>query len=57
MKAAAAALLTALLLLLGAGSGCRQADKPGAEAHGNPLAKEKVGPQAPPPGATGGRAR
>ena len=45
MKAAAAALLTALLLLLGAGSGCRQADKPGAEAHGNPLAKERVGAQ------------
>ena len=56
MKTAAAAILAALLLL-GTISGCRRPDKPEAEAHGNPLAKEKVGPQAPPPGATGGRAR
>jgi hypothetical protein len=55
MKTAAAAILAALLLL-GAVSGCRRPDKPEAEAHGNPLAKEKVGAEAsPPPGAGANR--
>jgi hypothetical protein len=54
MKTAAAAILAALLLL-GAAAGCSRPDKPEAEAHGNPLAEEKVGTQVPPPAA--GRAR